>query len=431
MILALFALWCVAAGWWLTSTWRSQPTASRALVACWQLAALALVPGPGRILDQRPTLVPALLLLAAALGLFAVHLAASGQRRVAWAPWLVVYGVVLVVAMVASPSPGDAVVRTTRALVLLFLAAQTAHGLDPSTLRKLYAQFVVAAGAATMVGAVLVPDAAFRSIRAPVVRFQLLTPILGLPPHWTAAVGLGLLMVAARMDVLARIPTPGTTGGPTTRSALVVGAVGAALVALTSQRSFWLAAATGGMMWLALSRRRLLAPALVAAATLVAVFTLLQPARDLWDREQARPAVPHLASVRGAIFEASLERFEASPLVGQGLGVGNRGLLIELGQPGFEWSSHSEIGAALAATGVAGLVAVLWGHIVGLTASVRAWRIDGDPIPLTVVVAGLALLPFWRLLQEPLFVTLMTFVFVFPAHRWRSLALPGSTGGHR
>ncbi|MEM9564213.1 MAG: O-antigen ligase family protein, partial [Actinomycetota bacterium] len=195
-------------------------------------------------------------------------------------------------------------------------------------------------------------------------------------------------------------------------------AVGVALLLLAQKRSFWVAAAVAALVALALCRRRLLAPALVAVAGVVAVATLVGPVRDLWDREQARPQVDNVTSIRAGIFEASIDRWRDRPIVGNGLGVGDRELRIDAGQPGFRWNSHNEVGAALAATGVLGLAAVLWGHLAGLAGALRSRRTSGDPFPLVVVAGSLALLPFWRLYIEPVVVALPLLTVVFPTQRW-------------
>ncbi|MEM9565687.1 MAG: hypothetical protein AAGA93_23905, partial [Actinomycetota bacterium] len=322
-----------ASVWVLIESRLAGPARRRFLVLAWQLAALSFVPGPdwwGG--DRGPKVVAAVLVLAAAAAIVAALASpvtpgdgegdGSSTRSVALAPWLVAFGAVLVAAAALSVSPSASWPRSIRVVLLLLVFAQTAVWLDRVVVRRLFTGFVGGLASVVVVGAAAAPDEAFRSLSAPVVRVALAAPALGSGPHLVGWTGLGLLAVVVwhRLD----------GSWPETRSRrwllLVPGptAVGVALLLLAQKRSFWVAAAVAALVALALCCRRLLAPALVAVAGVVAVATLVGPVRDLWDREQARPQVDNVTSIRAGIFEASIDRWRDRPIVGNGLGVGDR-----------------------------------------------------------------------------------------------------------
>ncbi len=420
----------LAAVWVLVEARQVRPPRQRLLVLAWQLAALSFVPGPDWLGgDRGPQVVAAVLVLAAA-GATIVALVSPptpdggdrpGPRTVAIAPWIVVFAVVLAVAAATSGSPAASWPRSIRVVLLLVVFAQTAVWLDRAVARQLFTRFVGGLATLVVAGAALAPDDAFQSLAAPIVRVALAAPALGSGPHVVGWIGLALLATVVWRQLDGLGPEPGSgrwlalVPGPTL--------VGVALLLLAQKRAFWLAAAVATLVGLALCWRRLLLPAIVVLAAVVAVATLVGPVRDLWDREQARPQADNITSIRGGIFEASLDRWRERPIVGNGLGVGDRDLLIDVGQPGHRWNSHDEIGASLAATGVLGLAALAWGHLVGLAGARRVRRRSGDPWPLIVVAGSFALLPFWRLYVEPVVVALPLLTVVFPTHRWWHLGL--------
>lgn len=406
MTMALFVAFCAVAVAWVTHWVRSSDSYTGPLAVAWQLAALSFITGPESLGDRGSNGLAAVL-LTGAVGAVAVHGSRQGWR-VAYTPWMALYGLVLAVAAVASSSPIDATIRTGRTVVLFVLFSYTAAGLARPVLRRLFAQFVVGCAGAITVSAVVDPGSAFRSIKAPVIDVALTAPALGFGAHWVAAVAVGLIGVSLWNRSAGAIAYGGA-------------GLGLAMVMLSQKRAFWLAATVALLVWILLHHRRRFIAAAATVAVVATLFVAVTPLRDLWDREQSRPGVDNILSVRQEIFDASIDRFEQRPVIGDGLGVGNRDLLIDVGQPGFRWASHGELGAVLAATGLAGFGALLWGHVHGVVASVRAWRREGDALPLIVVCASVALLPFWRILQEPLLVGLAYFAVVLPEHRWRRL----------
>ncbi len=67
---------------------------------------------------------------------------------------------------------------------------------------------------------------------------------------------------------------------------------------------------------------------------------------------------------------------------------------------------------------------VVWGHLVGWSAALAAWRDRADPLPILVTAGALALVPFWRVLQEPLLLGLAYYTIVLPLHPGRRVG-PG------
>ncbi len=137
---------------------------------------------------------------------------------------------------------------------------------------------------------------------------------------------------------------------------------------------------------------------LIAVAAFMAVMdcSISQdgPVRDYLDREAAHPEAQNAITYRRSILKANLDRFSERPILGAGLGVGDRGMLIDVGEDGRAWRSHSEIGTTAAAAGVAGLLALTRQY--GLTA-IAVWRVrTKDAMAFAVFAATLLALPFLR-----------------------------------
>lgn len=420
MTIAAFVLVAVIGLGWLLVTARGPGSApDRALQVAWQLVALSLLSAPEELVGERGDI--ALRVALGALAALAVVVRFVLLGRSGWTlaitPWLAVYGLVLAGAAAFSSSPDVAALRGLRAVVLFAVLGQVAAGLDRASLRRLLFQFTAGLAAVVAIGPVVAGSDAFHPLRAPVIRWALQAPVIGSGPHVVAAIGFGLVLATAWCWVDGDRPTPGSR--PWLVHVAAPGLAGFVLVVASQKRAFWLALAVVGLTWLVLHHRRWLAPAVAVLVVVAVAFLAIGPLRDLWDRERSRPQVDNIASVRGAIFEASLDRFVDRPIIGDGLGVGNRDLLIDVGQPGLGWSSHSELGAALAATGLLGLAVLLWAHAHGGRRAMAAWRSRADPVPLLALTGSLAMLPFWRILQEPLLVGLAYATMVFPVHGWR------------
>lgn len=419
MTVVAFVLAAVVALGWLVATARGPGSApDRALQIGWQLTALSFLSAPEDLVGERGEIVLRVVLGALAAVAVGVRLVLLGRSRltVAITPWLAAYGLVLAGAAVFSSSPDVAALRGLRALVLFLVLGQAAASLDRAVLRRSLAQFTGGLAAVVAIGPLVAGGDAFHPLQAPVIRWALQAPVIGSGPHVVAAIGFGLVLATIWCWVDGDRPTLGSrpwlTGvaGPTL--------VGVVLVVASQKRAFWLALVVVALTWLVVHHRRWLVPAVAALVVVVASFLAIGPLRDLWDREQARPQVDNITSVRRAIFEASIDRFVERPFIGDGLGVGNRELLIDVGQPGLGWSSHSELGAVLAATGFLGFAVLVWAHVHGGRRVVDAWRRRADPVPLLALAGSLALLPFWRILQEPLLVGLVYATMVFPVHGW-------------
>jgi len=416
-----FALAVAAALAWLVRTVRSSAAApDRAVQLAWQLAVLSFLSAPEALVGEDGSLAFRAVLGALAALALGARLALLGRSAsIAVPSWLGVYAIVLTLAAGFSSSPDVAALRGLRAIALFVVFAQAAMALDRSVLRRLLFELSGGLAAVVALGPLVAGGDAFHPLRAPVIRWALQAPIVGSGPHIVAAIGFALVLAT-----LWRWLDEGRPAGWSQRWWLVValpGTTGVVLVLAAQKRAFWLALLVVAMTWLVLYHRRLLVPALAVIGVIAVSFLAIGPLRDLWDREQSRPQVDNITSVRSAIFEASLDRFAERPLIGDGLGVGNRDLLIDVGQPGRTWASHSEIGAALAATGLAGLLIVAWGHLVGWSAALTAWRERADPLPILVTVGTLALVPFWRVLQEPLALGLAYYTIVLPLHPGRRI----------
>ncbi|MEL6981652.1 MAG: O-antigen ligase family protein [Actinomycetota bacterium] len=427
MTVVAFALVVAVGVGWLVVTARGAGSApDRALQVAWQLAAASFLSAPEELVGEQGEI--ALQVGLGALAALAVGVRFVLQGREHWSvavtPWLAVYGVVLAGSAVFSSSPEVAALRGLRAVVLLLVFGQAAAWLDRAVLRRLFLQLTAGLAVVVAIGPVVAGGDAFHPLRAPVIRWALQAPVIGSGPHVVAAIGFGLALATAWCWFDGDRPVVGTrawflrVAGP--------GSAGALLVLASQKRAFWLAIAVAALTWLVLRHRRWLVPAVAAVAVVGVSFLAVGPLRELWDREQSRPQIDNIASVRGAIFDASLDRFRERPIIGDGLGVGNRDLLIDVGQEGLGWSSHSEVGAALAATGLLGLAVLAWAHVHGGRGAVAAWRERADPMALVALTASLALLPFWRVLQEPLVVGLAYYTLVFPIHDWRRRG-PGAT----
>lgn len=433
MTVAAFAAAVAVAVTWVVGAARSDaPAPDRAIQVAWQLAALSFLSAPEALVgesgDGGEIAVRASVGVLAALAL-GVRLVLLG--RSAWLavpPWLAAYAAVLTVAAILSSDPGVAALRGLRAVVLFTVFVQAAVVLERSVLRRLFVQFSAGLAVVVAIGPLVAGGEAFHPLRAPVVRWALQAPVIGSGPHVVAAIGSALVLATVWCWADGDRPPPWSSRW-LLRVALP-GGFGLLFLLAAQKRALWLAMVMAGLTWLVLCRRRSVLPTVAVLGVVAVGLSTVEPLRDLWDREQSRPQVDNVASVRSSIFEASLDRFAERPLVGDGLGVGNRGLLIDVGQPGLEWASHSEVGAALAATGLAGLAAIVWGHAVGWRAARTAWRRRADPLPLVVMAGTLGLLPFWRVLQEPLIVGLATYAIVLPLHPWRRLgSAPDVVGG--
>ncbi len=405
----------VALAWLLRSARAVDSPADRAAQLAWQLAALSFLSAPGDLVgDDGSLAVRATLGAMAALALVLRLVLLGRSAWIAVPRWLGVYAVVLALAAGFSSSPEVATLRGLRAVALFTVFVQAAVVLDRSVLRRLL--FELGCGLAVVVaaGPLVAGGDAFFPLRAPVIRWALQAPIIGSGPHIVAAIGFVLVLATLWRWLDGDRPVAWSQ-----RWWLVValpGGTGAFLVLAAQKRAFWLALAAMAVTWLVLCHRRWMVPAVAVLGVVAVALLAVGPLRDLWDREQSRPGIDNIASVRSAIFEASLDRFAERPLIGDGLGVGNRDLLIDVGQPGRSWASHSEVGAALAATGLIGLVVVAWGHLVGWSAALAAWRDRADPLPLLVTVGTFALVPFWRVLQEPLLLGVAYSTIVLPLH---------------
>ncbi len=424
MTVVAFAFAVVAALAWLLRTARStDPVADRAVQLAWQLAALSFLSAPEALVGEDGSLVFRAVVGGSAALALVVRLALLGRSAsIALPLWLGAYAIVLALAAGFSSSPDIAALRGLRAVALFVVFVQAGVVLDRSVLRRLLFELSCGLAVVVALGPLVAGGDAFHPLQAPIIRWALQAPIVGSGPHVVAAIGFALIL--ATLWCWLDGDRPVVWSRRWLLAVALPGATGVFLVLAAQKRAFWSALLVVAVTWLALCHRRWLLPALAAIGVAAVALLAVGPARDLWDREQSRPQVDNIASVRSAIFEASIDRFVERPLIGDGLGVGNRDLLIDVGQPGRTWASHSEIGAALAATGLVGLIVVAWGHLVGWSAALAAWRNEADPLPLVVTVGTLALVPFWRVLQEPLALGLAYYAIVLPLHPWRRVG-PG------
>ena len=391
----------VTAVWWLRSSARlSLEPASRCSALALQLALLAVVPGPESIhwYPAVRTVLVASAVLAAGLGA-----ATSGKLRFRGVRWVAIYMLIVFSSALVNADGVASFVRPLQVAFLFGIAIHVTAALEPTDVLRLFGEFAVGLLMITGLGAVLSPGDAFAQFSAPVIDRYLEAPSIGLSANAVAFTGLVVVVVGLswrRRDL----------------SSWSVAGIGVVAMVLTLKRASWLAAAVLALTWLALKARRRLAPVVAAGAVVMAVAVLVPQVRDLWDREQSRPQAQNIWSTRGAIFEASLDRFADSPVLGTGLGVGTSDLMIERGGRIESWNAHDELGTVLVSTGVLGAVTILAGHGLGIVWTVSVWRTSRDALPLAVAVAGLAMTPFFAVLSNPSYVSLPYLLVVFAAY---------------
>ncbi len=176
--------------------------------------------------------------------------------------------------------------------------------------------------------------------RAPLYRYSVNLQPIGVFAHEVGIAG-ATLVVAALHSLRARLP---------------MFVAGSALVLLPQKRLTIVATVLLGVVWVAHVRPRRLGVVLAALAIVGLLFTVVPDLRQVWDREQAAPEAENILSYRTAIFEASVNRAAEHPVLGGGLGVGDRNLLLPIGRPGTEFATHGELETSLAATGMIGTV---------------------------------------------------------------------------
>lgn len=302
-----------------------------------------------------------------------------------------------VVVLLASTGLSDdrfhSIPSSLRWIATLLTGLLLSHSMSVGSRQKLLIQFFALYFAALLLGFVLVPDQAIDSIRAPVIDILVVAPHLG-DRALTAMIGIAALIV----------------GLSTIRPARFFALFASALLLLATQsRSLIVAAACIIFVWtFTLAKRTRF---LIWAAGLVVVLAgITGPGRTLWDREQAHPESANATTYRSTVFEEAIDRFQASPIIGQGLGVGDRDLVIDVGKPGLKWATHSEMGTALAATGALGSIAIATIYLTSFASCLKRFQRQADWLPLAVISAMIVTIPVITWLSR---VSLLTLPFLF------------------
>lgn len=362
---------------------------------------LAAVPnGPGIIESplQLHVVVAALALVPAAPKLI------RGVKRLAMPNWLLAYAATIIAAALLSTDIPTSSIQTLKVVSALGAFVAVSALIPQSEVRRAIAIAVLSAMPVILAGAFLLDDAWTELRGVPLWGSALDSPALGLFSTTTAFVGLAGLQIG-----LVHLKAHQWR-------ALTVITLSAPIILLPLKRAIWLAAAASVIVWVYFEYRNRIWAVLGSALAAGAVFFGVPSVRQLWEREQGRdaPGVENVASIRGGIFEAAIDRFWESPTWGDGLGVGNRGLLIDVGEPGREWAAHSELGTILAGAGAIGALAIVWCYAAMWRGAYRRWRTHTDYVPLLVLTGLVVTLPFHRQLTAPSILSLGLLLIVLP-----------------
>lgn len=419
MTIVVLALWVIAAVAWVAI---EAPNSRHPLrTAGLQLTMLAQLSWSE--LGETVNVTLRILLLIAAGACIARSVAKSSEVKFHWIPAMFGYSGLLFLSGALSANPAIGLLFAARYGAVSLLFAVGLIGYSAYEIRRLGFGFGLVVGAMTATQLVLLREESLRSIRSQFLGYVV-----------EGEFGLGTTAISLAGCVLALGALRHQFRAPT---AALMFISGTALVVLTQRRAavLFLAALILGHI---LSSWRSQRAVLGAAAGLVLAVAFSGLLLAFFDREAVHPESENVTSYRSAIFEASLERFYERPIIGGGLRVGDAELATSIGRDGTEWISHSELGAALAASGIVGTTLLLWQYYrLGL----EALRLrDSDPVPLFVFLATLAVLPFWRVLADMSLVSLVVLLYLLPATPVRRFTMPrrghksseksASAGGH-
>lgn len=318
--------------------------------------------------------------------------------------WALIYLGTLLAAALFSSASAESLPAVVRVGVIAAGFALLGFAIPHAAVRQA-AVFVAACGVATtLLGAILLDNAWIELRGVPLWGSALASPALGLQSTSTAFIGLVTYQAG-----LVGLRTHGWRAG------LLI-ALSIPVIILPLKRAIWLAAAVTFVLWVWFEHRHWIQRVIVAAVAGSAAFFGLPAVRQLWEREVGRgaPGVENVVSIRGAIFDTALARFGESPVIGHGLGIGNRDFLIDVGQPGHLWNAHSELGTILSAAGLIGAVALLLLYVRIARSSWSRWVNEGDYLPLLLLGSVVATSPFHRALTSPSILTLGLLLIVVP-----------------
>ncbi len=347
----------------------------------------------------RHSIIQVTYLAGAALALFTAGELRAWPIRSWWLNGL--FGVALVAALL-STDPMRSVSVTIHLVGVAVLAASCARATEQAALRRVFVEFCVLVFAWFVLGAALAPDDTFTATRAPFYRYS-----VNLQPVGVFAMEVGIagaaLVVAGLHSIRRRWP-------------LLL--AGSALVLLPQKRLTVLATLLLGLVWVAQTQSRRFWMACAALVGVATLFASVPSLRQLWDRELAAPEAENAFSYRTEILEATLDRVAQHPVLGGGLGIGDRRLTVSIGRPGAEFATHGELETALAGTGLLGAGFVVAGYVDLLARGWRARR-SGDWVPLGIALAMLCSVPFLTVVLRPVH-SLPYLLFVLPLGPRRS-----------
>ena len=330
---------------------------------------------------------------------------------------LYVYTLVLFVSGVFSDKPMTALAGASAYAMILGSMSVILASLPLRVIRRIAMEFAVGLAVALVVQVLVAPSQATSPIRSMAFDWTLDGWVGLQTPTQVGLLGFSLVMYGIISNDAARLA----------RFSLVAG--GLLLVVGSQKRAALLITVVAGLAYVSqVYRRRGSLSVVVVVIVVVATLAAQGPVRDFLDREAAHPEAQNATSYRGAIFEASFDRFLERPLLGGGMGVSDRGLLIDVGEEGRLWRSHSEFGNAAAISGVLGVIALAWQY--GLSV-VTVWRNRAaDLAPFIVLIGALSALPFLRILSTLSFLSIPVILLVLPAHGARRFALGAGPKAH-
>lgn len=350
--------------------------------------------------------------------LLALHIAAVAclakangrSSRPSLPPWIAAFVVASFLSAFNSSDVLTAFFFALRNALIFVAAGLAANTLSPERLRHVLVQFAALVAVWLGLAMALVPADTFTPMRAPLYRYSLQVSVLGLNRIHIPTLGI-VLMAAAVVS-------------KRTRLRLLLGGAGGAMLILPQSRTLFISAAVFFVVAVLTTKRQAVLPVAAVGALVLATLLTVPQARQLWDRESAVPQVENAASYRSELFAASMERAREKPILGDGLGVGNVGIQIDLGRDGMEWGTHTELSTALTTTGIVGAVITAWGYLHGIRLGWR--RRATDWMPLGVMLAMLAATPLQTILSRPNVLLLPYLLVVIPAYAESRRSAPES-----
>lgn len=345
VVAAVVATFLVIADRRLVATAAEHPVRRRRRLSL--LALVMLFGGAFRLLaldtTGRQITSGACLVIAAAFSSSALR--SSDLRRLVSQPgpakWMALYALAAVPSIFVASDPLAAAGGAGGLLALVLVAIAVGSNFDQRSILRLLGFLAEAALVVAVSSVALTPGASSQSIRSPLLGYRFVGWLPFVELGW-GHLGVGFVVIGL---VSARWRTASISAG-------------LLLIVATQARGAAIAVILVVLVWIASERRRWLplAAALLAGGALVAI--VVDPVRNVWDREQAIAESDSLFTYRADFVRAAAAVAAESPLIGKGIDSGtvdDFSAELTIGRSDLVTSTHMAWTSALAGTGAIGL----------------------------------------------------------------------------